>query len=236
MHSVGASGRPGRTLAENLDQAGAVMVVRDDHSVAAHYGSAAAELTVCVTGAGVAVRSDLDVLELDGDAAWLDRALQDALGVPALLPGSAVRAATAWCCLVESERALVIGTPVEIARCMRLAQQQAIRVGHSIGHADRSAATTALTLVGPRASALLARAGLPGDLPVASVRACSLPSGPAVLLRESAARFLLLVAEDRAADAWRELFAVGRPLGLSFVGLEALERLAAADRASLPVD
>ena len=211
------------------------MVVRDSHSVAAHYGSAAAELTVCLTRVGAAVRADLDLLELTGGADWLAGALREALGVPALTPGAAVKAASALCCLVEPDRALLIGAPHEIGRCGRLAQQQAVRAGHSIGCADRTATTVALTLVGPRVRALLAAAGMPADLPLAAVRDCSLAGGAAVLLHERAARYLLLLDGDRAADACAELFRAGRPLGLSFVGLDALERLAAVDRPALAI-
>jgi hypothetical protein len=50
----------------------------------------------------------------------------------------------------------------------------------------------------------------------------------ALLLRETGDRYLLLLDAESALDAWQELFDVGRALGLSMVGAEALERLAAA--------
>jgi len=221
-----------RTLAESLDHAGAVMVLRDDHPVPAHYGSAAAELAVCVKRAGAAVRSDLDILELAGGEGWLGQALEEALGVDALAAGTAVHVAGALCCLVEPGRAFLVGAPDEVARCRRLARQQAIRSGHSVGCEDRSATMTALSLVGPRAAALLAAAGLPADAPVGGVRTGTLASGPVILLHERAERHLLLVAGDRAAEACAELFQVGRPFGLSFVGLDALERLSAVTPAA----
>jgi glycine cleavage system aminomethyltransferase T len=49
-----------------------------------------------------------------------------------------------------------------------------------------------------------------------------------VLLHELPARYLLLVPAVRAGAAWHALVAAGRPLELSCVGIEALERLAAA--------
>lgn len=232
-----APGNPGggaagasRTLAESLHRAGAVMVVRDSHPVAAHYGSAAAELTVCVTHVGAAVRSDLEILELLGVATSLGRALQDALGAPALAPGAAIQAGGAWCCFVEPARALLVGSPRELDRCGRLTQQQAVRAGHTIECADRSTTMTALTLVGPLAAALLSEVGLPAGLPVAGVRTSRLADGPAVLLHEKPERYLLLVSESRAGAACAKLFGVGGPLGLLFVGLEALERLATVHR------
>jgi glycine cleavage system aminomethyltransferase T len=50
------------------------------------------------------------------------------------------------------------------------------------------------------------------------------------VLRETSQRFLLVVDAEHAVDAWQELFDVGRALGLSMVGTEALDRLAAAPR------
>ena len=62
------------------------------------------------------------------------------------------------------------------------------------------------------------------------IRACWIAGGQAVLLREHADQALLLVADERAEDVWQELLAAGRPLELSFVGIEALARLDAARR------
>ena len=224
----GRRGAASRTLAESLRRAGAVMVLRDSHPVAAHYGSAAAELTVCVTHVGAAVRSDLEILELLGRPAWLGRALQDALGAPALAPGGASQAGGAWCCFAAPERALLVGSSHKLDRCKRLIQQQALRAGHAMQCVDRSATMTALTLVGPLAAALLSEAGLPAGLPVAGVRTSWSARAPAVVLRESSERYLLLVTDAAAACA--TLFEVGEPLGLSFVGLDALERLAVVRR------
>jgi glycine cleavage system aminomethyltransferase T len=93
---------------------------------------------------------------------------------------------------------------------------------------DRSESATALTLVGPRAARLLDDAGLEPGLPVGGVRQSWFAGTPVLLLREAGDRFLLLLDADHAVDAWQELFDVGRALGLSMVGAEALERLAAA--------
>jgi glycine cleavage system aminomethyltransferase T len=100
----------------------------------------------------------------------------------------------------------------------------------AVGCTDRSEAATTLTLVGPRAARLLDDTGLEPDLPVGGVRESWFAGAPALLLREAGDRFLLVLDADRAVDAWQELFEVGRALGLSMVGAEALERLAAAPR------
>ena len=87
---------------------------------------------------------------------------------------------------------------------------------------------TALTLVGPRAAQLLDRRRAGPDLPVGGARESWFAGASALLLRESGDRFLLVLEAERAVDAWQELFDVGRAFGLSMVGAEALERLAAA--------
>src|SRR5262249_53333992 len=71
--------------------------------------------------------------------------------------------------------------------------------------------------------------GLP-EMAVGAVAECWFAGGPVLLLRETAQRFLLVVDADRAVGAWQELFEAGRAVGLSMVGTEALDRLAAAPR------
>ena len=217
-------------LADSLRQAGAVMVTRDGHEVAGNYGSATAELAACVSSAGVAIRSDLDVLELTAQADWLQDALSDPTGGVPLTAGWAVDTGGAWCAIVGDDRALVVGPPVEIARWKALAEERAIRAGHSIGSAERTATTTAMTLVGPVLGPLLMRAGLPTDVPVGGVLECHFAGGDTVVLRQRPERCLLFVARDRAEDAWGALLTAGHPLDVALVGIEALERLDASGR------
>jgi glycine cleavage system aminomethyltransferase T len=215
------------TLAERLQAAGAVMVLRDGHPVAGNFGSAATELAVCVKRVGLAVRSDLDVLEVTGAEPWLSHFLADALGGRPCPPGRACRVAGTWCSRMAADRALVIGSWSAAARWAHLARR-AIVSGAAIELADRARRDTALTLVGPRAVRLLTDAGLPADMEPGRVRETLLAGAPAVLLRETEQRWLLVTDAERAGDAWRALFMAGRALGLSLVGTEALERLAAA--------
>jgi glycine cleavage system aminomethyltransferase T len=207
-------------LADDLRQAGATMMLRGSRSVVAHHGSVSAELSVCRTHVGIADRSDLDVLEFSGHPRWFATELARRLGAePA--PGGAVRVGGAWCGMVDPGRAIVAGPP---AACHRLA-------GHGsspLRCADLTSVTTAITLLGPRVAALLANAGLPTDLATEGVRACWLAAGPAVLLRERPERYLLIAPIASASEVWHELLVAGRPLELSCVGVEALDRLAAA--------
>jgi heterotetrameric sarcosine oxidase gamma subunit len=214
-------------IADRLRLAGGVMIVREGHAVAANFGSAATELAVCVKRVGLAVRSDLDALEIAGPEPWLIHFLGGALGASPPAPGAAVCAAGSWCCRVAPDRAIVIGPWSAAARWAGIVRH-AMVTGAAVDCIDRSGSATALTLVGPRAAQLLNDAGLEFDLVVGGVRETWFAGAPTLLLRETGDRFLLVLDADSALDAWQELFEVGRALGLSMVGAEALERLAAA--------
>jgi hypothetical protein len=190
-------------LVDRLRLAGGVMVMRDGHAVAAHFGSTATEVAVCVKRVGLAVRSDLAVLDLAPDEPWL------APFQPVPSQGRARRTAGTWCCRVASDRTVVIGRRTQLPR-------------------DRTSARAVLTLVGPRAHQVLADVGLHNGLEIEGLREGWFADTPTLLLRESADRYLLVVDAEQAGDAWRELLDAGRSLGLSMVGADALARLAAA--------
>jgi hypothetical protein len=193
-------------LVDHLRKAGGVMVMRDGHAVAAHFGSTATEVAVCVKRVGLAVRSDLAAIELQSAESWL--------GHPVPSQGRARRIAGTWYCRVASDRVVVVGP-------------------HSAIAGDQPDSKTVLTLVGPRVSRVLADVGLQNDLDVESLRLGWFADSPTLLLRESADRYLLVVDAEQAGQAWRELLDAGRSLGLSMVGTEALERLAAAPAAGI---
>jgi sarcosine oxidase gamma subunit len=215
------------SIADRLMLAGGVMSEREGHPVAANFGSAATELAICVKRVGLAVRSELDALEIVGPEPWLAHFLEGSLGGRVPAEGEAVRTARSWCCRVAPDRAVVIGPWSAAARWSAIVRH-AIITGAAVDCTDRSDSATALTLVGPRAARLLDDAGLEPGLPVGGLRAIWFAGTTARNLREADDRFLLLLDADHAVDAWQELFDVGRALGLSMVGAEALERLAAA--------
>jgi glycine cleavage system aminomethyltransferase T len=205
------------TLVDQLTQAGGVMVLRNGHQVAAHFGSTATEVAVCVKRVGLAVRSDLAAIDVVGAEAWLDHFLAEVLGpqVPSL--GRARRIAGTWCCRVASDRAVVIGPWSATTRI----------------EGDPADANAVLTLVGPRAHQVLADAGLASDLPADGFRQAWFADSPALLVRESTDRYLLVVEAEQAGEALRTLLDAGRWLGLSMVGADALARLAAAPTAAI---
>jgi glycine cleavage system aminomethyltransferase T len=217
------------SIDDRILRAGAVMGQRDGHPVAAHFGSAATELAVCVKRAGLAVRSDLGALEVSGPEPWLSHFLSDAFGAQAPSPGRAGRTAGTWCCRLALDRAVIIGPWSATARWSRFVRE-AIVTGSPIAGTDRADSATVLTLVGPRAPRLLSEVTLP-QLAVEDVHEDWFAGSPALLLREAADRYLIVVDAACASGAIGELFAAGGSLGLSMIGSEALERLAAVPRA-----
>jgi glycine cleavage system aminomethyltransferase T len=214
------------SIDDRILRAGAVMAQRDGHPVAAHFGSAATELAVCVKRAGLAVRSDLGTLEVVGPEPWLSHFLADAVGDQAPSPGRAGCTAGTWCCRLAPDRAIIVGPWSATARWTRFVRE-AIVTGSPIACSDRAGSATALTLVGPRAQRLLTEVGLDSPLTVQAVHEDWLAGSPALVLREAPDRYLLVVDADCASAAIGELFAAGGSLGLSMVGTDALERLAA---------
>ena len=171
------------TIADRLRLAGGVMSEREGHPVAVNFGSAATELAICVKRVGLAVRSDLDALEIAGPEPWLVHFLEGSLGGRVPAPGEAVRTARSWCCRVAPDRAIVIGPWSAAARWSSIVRH-AIVTGAAVDCTDRSDSATALTLVGPRAAQLLDDAGLEPDLPVGGVRESWFAGTPALILRE----------------------------------------------------
>src|SRR3954452_22037805 len=112
-------------------------------------------------------------------------------------PHGAVFAGGEWRVRVAPERVLAIGAPGADALPLAV-----------------------ISLVGPRANALLAAVGLPCD-----TSTWWFNDEFAVLLREREDRYLLVVAD--VERAWDELLVAGRPLELACVGVDALARLAA---------
>jgi glycine cleavage system aminomethyltransferase T len=220
---------PGTARLARLAPPGAKIVDRDGRSVTAHYGSVATEVAVCRKSVGLAVRTELRILEVCGREPWLERLLSRALGgrVPAV--GSAAIAAGTWCCRVDDRRALVIGPPGAVERWRRVAREAVIG-GSPISAAELTDAWATLSLIGPKASRLLAMAGVEDELALGDVRSVVLEGAPAFVLRAGADHWLTLIDADAAPEACHALLEAGRTVGLSLVGCEAVGRLAAAAR------
>jgi glycine cleavage system aminomethyltransferase T len=229
MEAAAFVSAPGTARLAPFAPRGAHVIDRDGRSVTAHYGSVATEVAVCRKSVGLAVRTELRILEVCGREPWLERLLARALGgrVPAV--GSAAIAAGTWCCRVDDRRALVIGPSGAVERWRRVAREAVIG-GSPISAAELTDAWAPLSLIGPKAPRLLAMAGVEADLPVGGVHVGSLEGAPALVLRAATDHWLALIEADAAPEACHALLEAGRTVGLSLVGCEAVGRLAAAAR------
>jgi glycine cleavage system aminomethyltransferase T len=224
---------PGSARLDRLAPPGAKVVDRDGRPVTAHYGSVATEVAVCRKAVGLAVRTELRILEVCGREPWLERLLSRALGGRVPAAGTAAIAAGAWCCRLDERRALVVGPGGAVERWRRVAREAVIG-GSPISAAELTDAWAPLSLIGPRAPRLLAIAGLDRELAPGEVRAVVLEGAPALVLRAGADHWLCLVDADAAPEACHALIDAGREVGLALVGCEAVGRLAAAARPAAP--
>jgi len=208
------------------------MSTRRGHPVAAHYGSASGELAVCVSAVGLAHRSDLAVVTIDGPGHRLVTALARTIGDP-VAPGGAIHAGGAWWCRSADRDELVV-------LCGRDAVPRLIDTGlaacrhFGLTVTDRSAGRTVLAVVGRRTWPLLASLGLSsadGDLRgVPPFSRWDVDGQEVSWLIESEATALAVVDEREADRVWQAIERIGRRYGLSCVGYEAIERFAVLRR------
>ena len=220
---------PGSARLHRLAPPGAKVVDRDGRLVTAHYGSVATELAVCRKAVGLAVRTELRILEVCGREPWLERLLHRTLGGRVPDAGTAAIAAGTWCCRLDERRALVVGPSGAVERWRRVAREAVIG-GSPISAAELTDALAPVSLIGPKAPRLLAMAGAEAELPIGGVCPTTVEGAPALVLRAGADHWLALLDADAAPEACHALLEAGREVGLSLVGCEAVARLAAATR------
>jgi glycine cleavage system aminomethyltransferase T len=229
MQAATLAATPTSARLARLTPPGAKTIDRDGRSVIAHYGSVATEVAVCRKSVGLAVRSELRILELRGREPWLERLLGRALGGRVPAAGAATVAAGAWCARVDARRALVVGPSGAVERWRRVAREAVIG-GSPITAAELTDEWAPVSLIGPKAGRLMELAGERADLAIGGVRAGTFASADALVLRVAADHWLALIEASGAPAACRALLEAGRAVGLSPVGCEAVWRLAAAAR------
>lgn len=186
-----------------LRRHGATMFERHGRQVAAHFGSPASEAAVCRSRVGLAERSDRATLELSGDPAAVDEALQE---LSQLGQG-------AWWVRRTPHKAIVRCEGAAAGACT-----SAMLRAEDVNVVDSSDEHAALDLIGPRApDVLLAHLEQEG--------------APVVLVvRRNEACVELLVPRAHGPALWNSLLATGDSYGIACVGLEALEHLEVSDR------
>jgi glycine cleavage system aminomethyltransferase T len=220
------------TAYDPLRPPGAVMVQRDGLPVVGHYGSVASEIAVCTKAAGLVERSSIRQLAISGPDALLDHVLLAAVPAGAPSPGRAVCIAGTWCARTTARRAVVAGGPGAVARWRQVASRAISTAGLAVS-VEPLVDSAALSLLGPRATAVALAAGLPAELGVGDVADGTLAGSPVNVVREDGDHFLLLFEQGHPTVVWQALWEAGHAYGLAPVGNEALELLQAAHR---PID
>ena len=218
-----------------IRRAGAVMIERDGSSVAAHYGSPAGELAVCLRTVGIANRSDLGKLAVTGRPEAVAELVQRVVG--ASLAGTGVAmSAGAWWCAAAPERLVVLCEPPLRARLLQMLRTAARPLAGVHVH-DASAALSAVAVVGRCAMSVLSALEALGPEndprsapPFARVR---IADADVCVLLQSDRRALLVMDAADAGRLWHAVEEAGRPFGISCVGTQALERFALLDRTSV---
>jgi glycine cleavage system aminomethyltransferase T len=232
---------PGTASVEELDvvlrRAGAVLSTRDGRSVAINFGSAAAELAVCVRTVGLVDRSELSTLALEAPAAQLSALMQRMVGAT-VAPGGLVSGGSALWCGETRDRVVVVSDPRTAGR---LADGLHAAAARHITVRDMSSELCAIGLLGRNTVQVLSALGAygrSGDPRVAKPFARGSVDGIAAWwLLQTDHRALALIDRDEAAEAWLAIERAGRQYGISCVGQEAAERYTLMERlrpATLP--
>jgi glycine cleavage system aminomethyltransferase T len=195
------------------------MAEREGWMVAADFGSLATELATTRAAAGLADLSSIGKFEVSGPAtalAGLDPAGRD------LRPGRTVRVEGTWWCPLSPETLLVLCAPASNDRVRAdLGENTA---GSGITVRDVTSTRVALALLGPRAAQVLARAGA-AAAPRGAVRLASIDGIPTLIIHEHELRWLLVAPADDGPALWNVLSGAGAPVGLAYVGADALDHL-----------
>jgi glycine cleavage system aminomethyltransferase T len=208
-------------LDDVLKRSGAHMTEREGWVVAADFGSLAAEIAMSRATAGLADVSSIGKFEVrDSPTAIADM-------YPSgreLWPGRIMEAADAWWCVVSPELLLVL-TPPSTSERVRAELIERAHEGTPV--TDVTSDRVAVCLTGPFARDVLTRAGAPAAKP-GTLRVASVGGVPTLVLHQYEKQWLLVAAAPEAGGLWRALTEAGSPLGLAYVGADALQHLHAA--------
>jgi hypothetical protein len=215
-----------RTLAFLL-KSGATLQRRYGRMVAAHYGSVATEMAICLKGAGVALRPDIEAVQVTAEPVALADGLASCLEALPPGPGEARCFGGVWVGRLAARSALVIGPPPALDRCIRLF---GLALGADVDTRSREA-TAIVSVVGPRSEELL---GMVGVVTTANSQIrLSRVAGADVVILDQGRGWFTVAAPAASIDAvWHALLKAGRDCGAMPVGCDAIDRLTASHRFS----
>jgi glycine cleavage system aminomethyltransferase T len=209
-----------------VNRAGAVFCEHSGRSVTLNYGSAAGELAACVTRAGLADRSELVKLSLEGPQRMLEQ-IVSTLTDAALAPGGAIFTGDAWWCAASPERVLVLSEPASGDR-LHSRIRRLLTWYPSLRIRDLSVQSSAIALVGRRAGEILTALGVYGEAgdprSVSPVTSRRIADVEVTWLLQSDHRALALMGHRDAPAVWHALHSTGARFGICAVGHEAIAR------------
>lgn len=215
--------------------AGAEFNERVGWRVVAGYGAAGKEAAACRTAVGVADRSCLGKLELQGNPATVASIVATLADGAALELGQAVLDDGVWWCPLTTTRVLAV-TPPEATARVRAALEAAGAAGPFASVIELTSAFGSNAVVGPLARETFARVTAldlrPDRFPPGAFAPVSVARTPGMLLREGGDRFLHLFGAGYAHYTWTVFVDAAKHLGGRAVGDDALravigERVAA---------
>ncbi len=227
---MSATARPEFPLEAVLDRAGAVYASRAGRPVAVHFGSAAAELAVCVRAVGLVDRSELSTLSLEAPPAQLSALMMRLVGAT-VAPGGLVTGGSALWCGVSPSQVMVVCDPRTGGRLVEALHVDAAR---HVTVRDLSSELAAIALLGRNSGRVLTALGVygpSGDARLAKPFGRGAVAGiEAWWLLQSDRQAVALVTREQAGQAWLAIERAGRPFGISCVGHEAACRYALMER------
>jgi glycine cleavage system aminomethyltransferase T len=193
--------------------------------VAAHYGSPAGELAVCVRGVGLVDRADLAKLVVTGCEDAVGALVARLAGSP-LSPGGWTLTDGVYWCAKSAERVIVLGDSRDpLLEALLRPRTDGVTV------TDRSQDWSVLGLVGSAAGSVLASLGILRNPRLATPFGSAEIGGVGVqVLLQSDRRAVVVVDTREAESVWRAIEAAGREFGLSYVGADAERRYAVLER------
>ncbi len=213
-----------------LRRAGAVLSTRAGTAVPIHFGSAAAELAVCVRAVGLVDRSELRTLALEAPPAQLSALMTRLVGAT-VSPGGLISAGGAWWCGEAPDRVMVVCEP---RMADRLADSLRAVAARHVAVNDLSDQLGAIGLLGRNTRQVLSALGAYGSSGdprhAAPFARGSVDEIPVAWVLASDHRGLALVPRAQAGEAWLAIERAGRSFGISCVGHEAACRYALIER------
>ncbi len=195
--------------------------------VVAGYGAVAKETAACRTAVGVADRSFLGKLELQGKPEVVASIVSSLAGGAALELGQAVLDDEVWWCPLTAGRVLVVTPPEETARLRDELEAAAADAGAPFASvAELTCAYGSNAVVGPLAREAFARTTAldlrPDRFAPGAFAPVSVARTPGMVLRERGDRFLHLFGAGYAYYTWSVFVDAARHLGGRAVGDQAL--------------